>query len=1322
MGYMGENTNKATKHIVTTRLRSIAIVAVIFIAGILSVALPARPAAAAINEQMNYQGRLLDSTGAIVPDGTYNMEFKIYQDGTGCVSSGTSPCGGTLKWTETRTTTNRVTLRNGYFSVQLGEVTPFASLVDWNQSTLWLSVNVGGTATSPTWDGEMLPFRRLAASPYALNAAKVGGLDISKLVQLGPSAVQVDSTTLSSININKTGASGNILQLQRGGADTLVVSNTGAVTSQNTTDSTTAFRILQSTGNGGNPVFVVDTSGNKVLIGNPTGDTTGTLLVLDTKTDAGDPTGQNGGMYYNSNTNKFRCYQNGAWTDCIGAGSAGINNSTSQQTANYNIISAASGSTAAQIQGAANGTVPVLIVKGSSTPGVNASIMELQDSSAVVQVKVDSTGKTTFSKDVLVNNPTSTSAFVVQGGSNAFVTVNTSASKFYIGNPTDCGGRFCVTNTVTGSAGSTYTNSLNNTIASVSGASTFIGQEIVVDDDSSSVANTIRALRIDTSGSTNTSATINSIQVKLASGASGTAIQIQNGSTDVLNVNNNGITAIKTTTDSTTAFTVQGTTGVNILTADTFNNTVRLRTSQSDNQATYNAIWLQSAKNTVTAMIGDNDSTAAYTANDFSGNLRWNGSNVGWGDIGFYPQGGGTGSNGHFRFSTTGSAVNTTPNAKVGMGDLYVANNAGIGTNNPSYKLHVTGKTGIVQNTSSSTDSSLLVEQTGTGDSVLEIKNPTKNFYLGIDTSDGGTFKLSSATAAASGSTTTVGYSQGATDDSGNSAQIIANRVQTGGTGGSVSTISFYVGALSGSNKQAQVAIYADNGSGTKPSTLIASAGTQTLTADSWNEFSISATVAASTYYWLAFQVNDNGTHTPYAGTGITGTAQYFTQASFGTWTSNLTSVTPTTTQQLGYSMRMSVTATGTYDNLNVGLLRISDTGSTTFQNSTDSTTAFRVSKSNGTNVLAVDTTNSSVSVGLLKLSNQSADPTGSTGAMYYNTTTSKFRCYEGAAWANCVSSGGSPGGSTTQIQFNDGGAFGGDADLVWDKTNNAMTLAGTDTGIVMTGATNEPGTPSAGTLRIYSKSIAGRVVPKWKGPSGLDNPVQAALYGPAIAMLLPNSSNTVTTWGMPNAVTGTISTPTIASTTLKTSMRRIQVAGTAATFSAANLRAGQNMVWRGGATGQGGFFLNTRFSTNTTISTQTMFVGLAATSSALSGATLPSANVNIIGAGWDDTDGNLVIMSNDGSGTATKVNLGASYAKNNTSAVYDLTLFSQPNGTNVGYRIARLDTGVETSGTISTDLPSTTTFLTHHEHMSSGNTASAVQLEVMRVYLESDN
>lgn len=36
---------------------------------------------------------------------------------------------------------------------------------------------------------------------------------------------------------------------------------------------------------------------------------------------------------------------------------------------------------------------------------------------------------------------------------------------------------------------------------------------------------------------------------------------------------------------------------------------------------------------------------------------------------------------------------------------------------------------------------------------------------------------------------------------------------------------------------------------------------------------------------------------------------------------------------------------------------------------------------------------------------------------------------------------GGTPGGSDTQVQFNDGGAFGGDAGMTYNKTTNTLTI-----------------------------------------------------------------------------------------------------------------------------------------------------------------------------------------------------------------------------------------------------------------------------------------
>jgi hypothetical protein len=44
-------------------------------------------------------------------------------------------------------------------------------------------------------------------------------------------------------------------------------------------------------------------------------------------------------------------------------------------------------------------------------------------------------------------------------------------------------------------------------------------------------------------------------------------------------------------------------------------------------------------------------------------------------------------------------------------------------------------------------------------------------------------------------------------------------------------------------------------------------------------------------------------------------------------------------------------------------------------------------------------------------------------------------------AAANGSGGGGTPGGSDQQVQFNDGGAFGGDANLVWDKSSDSLNV-----------------------------------------------------------------------------------------------------------------------------------------------------------------------------------------------------------------------------------------------------------------------------------------
>ncbi|HEX5744284.1 MAG TPA: hypothetical protein VFX84_02425, partial [Candidatus Saccharimonadales bacterium] len=193
-------------------------------------------AAAGIHQQLNFQGRLLNAQGATVPDGFYNIEFKIYQDGDGQTAGNTTGTpAGTLLWTEDYLNDNGqgVTVKNGYFSVSLGSITAFGSSVDWNQDTLWLSLNIAGTGSSCTPfsacspDGEMLPMKRLTSSPYAFNSNLLDGLDSSQFIQLAQ-GLQTDASGSDSLAINKTGA-GNLINLQSGGNTAFVINNSGDV-------------------------------------------------------------------------------------------------------------------------------------------------------------------------------------------------------------------------------------------------------------------------------------------------------------------------------------------------------------------------------------------------------------------------------------------------------------------------------------------------------------------------------------------------------------------------------------------------------------------------------------------------------------------------------------------------------------------------------------------------------------------------------------------------------------------------------------------------------------------------------------------------------------------------------------------------------------------------------------------------------------------------------------------------------------------------------------------------------------------------------------
>lgn len=320
--------------------------------------------------------------------------------------------------------------------------------------------------------------------------------------------------------------------------------------------------------------------------------------------------------------------------------------------------------------------------------------------------------------------------------------------------------------------------------------------------------------------------------------------------------------------------------------------------------------------------------------------------------------------------------------------------------------------------------------------------------------------------------------------------------------------------------------------------------------------------------------------------------------------------------------------------------------------------------------------------------------------------------------WAVPPGSGGSPGGSTTQIQFNDAGAFGGDADLTWDKAGNTLTLGGTDTGVILNGITNEPSAPSSGTLRYYAKSIAGRIVPKVKGPSGLDYPLQASLWQNNTVLWAPTTATAGLRQGTAGAGAGTYSTALPTTTSTYTSMKRARWANVVTTTNQVlGQRNTEAMFFRGNASNQGGFFFFARCGFDVWTNGGRFFAGMHTGTTVISAD--PSALNNTVGFCVDAADAGAISFLTRGT-VATKAATGLTIT---SGKGYDIYIFCAPNSAQYTWRIVDINTGTEASGTATANLPTNTTLQTAGVLASNAalTPVTSIQLGINRIYVETD-
>jgi hypothetical protein len=129
-------------------------------------------------------------------------------------------------------------------------------------------------------------------------------------------------------------------------------------------------------------------------------------------------------------------------------------------------------------------------------------------------------------------------------------------------------------------------------------------------------------------------------------------------------------------------------------------------------------------------------------------------------------------------------------------------------------------------------------------------------------------------------------------------------------------------------------------------------------------------------------------------------------------------------------------------------------------------------------------------------------------------------------------------------------------------------------------------------------------------------------------------------------------------------------------------------------------------------------FAGLYSSAAVISNVN-PSTLLNIVGVGWDASETTMRIMSNDGVSTATRTDLGANFPVNSGQSMYELILSAEPNGSDIKYRVENLNSGNKAEGTLSSDLPVNTSFMTPHLWYNNGAATAAVEMSMMGMYCE---
>lgn len=311
------------------------------------------------------------------------------------------------------------------------------------------------------------------------------------------------------------------------------------------------------------------------------------------------------------------------------------------------------------------------------------------------------------------------------------------------------------------------------------------------------------------------------------------------------------------------------------------------------------------------------------------------------------------------------------------------------------------------------------------------------------------------------------------------------------------------------------------------------------------------------------------------------------------------------------------------------------------------------------------------------------------------------------------------PGGSTNQIQYNNGTDFSGaSASYISDDGYINMTATPTDL------------TPPSTGLTIFNKTKANRNLLTQIDPSGLDTSLQSFMGSNRIGLFMHvgNSvtvtSPTLTLVNLVHTPEGTAAARNVGTTSLLATTRRVGYVTTAAVNLSVGTRHGFNQFFSGDTTTNGGFFYVARFGYNTAASGNKGFVGFSSSTGVLTITTewsLTANTLNCIGFGFDSTDTNWQVFNNDNTLTnCVKTDTGI--PKPVAGNLYEVSIFAPPRTLSYSLEIKDLVTNTKYSITLTSGrIPATNTLMGMRIVGNTGSSSSILGLDLISQYIETD-